>query len=100
MDNYNNIRIKNQERILQHIGFIVFKRNLTVGEIKKAQLLFDIGKSLPEIISAFRSENDRDKEIEYVPKCSSVSSTSPRTQSEQSFLRTPLELYFHKYVSS
>ena len=64
--------------------------------------MMDLGKTIPEILASLRKTSDDSKNVSF-----DVNTISPVANSrisvnvnDSNSLRTPLEMYYHRYVSS
>lgn len=101
MRTIEDIRQSHRNNIILHIGNCIYGRHPSGEQIKKIEVLLDIGRSIPEILSALRRSDEKIADPESTTEYSVKAEIDDYSESGTEFLcmRTPLEKYFHGYVS-
>ncbi len=94
------LRQENRQRLSKNIGRIAFQRDLTTDEINKLNLMLDIGKTIPEVLTVLREKDEKAADASCAIDLADADYLcTPVEDSGANCLRTPLEMHFHRYVS-
>lgn len=94
------MRNLNRSRLLQHIGKIVYNRNLTTKEVEKTRLMLEIGLKIPEILAALhRLKQTKKNTCIFGSVYINDKSNGQNINIEQSNEGSPLEKYFTEYIN-
>lgn len=100
MKSIEQIRQANRQRVIRHVGLILYQRELTPEEVIKLNLMLDIGTAIPEVLSVLRMEDNKTADA---PCCNYLTCASNpnslQNNVNEKYQRTPLQMHFHSYVS-